>query len=209
MERIVAGGALQRARLAWNGAVSARRVLLVGEGHGKFLLPLGKLLPEAKITYVDASAGMLTVARRRLARENPDGLERVDWIHAAVPEWKPPPKSFDFIATNFFLDCFDGAALSRVVESLAGGLVNKGYWLVTDFAVPQTPLMAPLAHACLWIMYRFFRATTHLQASSLESPFPLLATLGFTRIHSREELGGFVTSQLWRLDGANEVSYSG
>lgn len=208
MERLVAGGVLQRARLAWIDAVSAQRILLVGEGHGRFLLPLGRMFPESRITCVDASAGMLRVARKRVEHHNPGGLGRIEWIHASVPDWKPTTGGYDLIVTNFFLDCFAGDILRRVVECLAAGSRAEGHWLVTDFALPQHPLVRPWARGCLWMMYRFFRATTRLQAVTLESPFPLLAACGFRRIHSREELGGFVTSQFWR-HGASREFYSG
>ena len=198
MELLLAGGLLQRARVSLMDAVSGGRILLVGEGHGRFLLPLGKLLPDARITCVDSSKGMLEVAIRRVERQNRDGLARIEWIHAELPEWTPLAGGYDLIVTNFFLDCFEGNRWKQVVGCLSAGALENGRWLVTDFALPSGPLTRPAAKTCLWLMYRFFRATTCLQAQALESPDPLLASHGFVKTKSRIGLGGFVSSQLWQ-----------
>jgi ubiquinone/menaquinone biosynthesis C-methylase UbiE len=196
MERVLAGGKLQRMRMAWLSELYGDRVLLAGEGHGRFLVPLSQHLPEARITCLDASAGMLAVARRRLERLHPAALERVEWIQADLPA--PGLGEFDLIVTNFFLDCFDGAQLADVMDCLAAACAPGGHWLVCDFAVPSHPVARVAAEAALGLMYCFFRVVTRLPARSLESPFPLMEARGFQQTRIREELFGFLTSQLWR-----------
>lgn len=198
LERCVACGLLQRARLEWIDSVQAANVLLVGEGHGRFLSPLSSVLPQARITCVDASRGMLAVARRRLEKLNPSAIDRVEWIHASLPDWHPPPSTFDLVVTNFFLDCFDGELLERVVGRIAAGSTATGQWILTDFAMPSLALPRLAARASLWTMYRFFRATTRLPARSLDYPAPHLQAHGFRNTRTRDRLWGFLTSQLWR-----------
>lgn len=198
LERCVAGGMLQRARLELIDSVQASNVLLVGEGHGRFLVPLSSVLPQARITCVDASRCMLAVARRRLEKHNPAALNQVEWIHASLPGWSPPSGSFDLVVTNFFLDCFDGPLLEHVVDCLAAASTASAHWIHTDFGMPARPFPRLAAGACLWVMYRFFRVATRLPAHSLESPSPLLLAHGFTMTRTRERLWGFLTSQLWR-----------
>src|SRR4051812_20630121 len=69
MELLLAGEKLQRCRTAFLKEVAdARDVLIVGEGHGRFLVECRRRLPDARITCVDASERMLEVARARLRR---------------------------------------------------------------------------------------------------------------------------------------------
>jgi ubiquinone/menaquinone biosynthesis C-methylase UbiE len=197
MELIVAGGLLQRCRLAWLGELTAERVLLAGEGHGRFLVALSQRLPNAKITYLDDSGVMLDVARRRLEQVHPSIMPQVEWLHASLPDWSPPAAGFDLVVTNFFLDCFDGALLKRVMDCLSTACVPGGQWLISDFTVPSHPAFRIPATLALWLMYRFFRVTINLPARALESPFPHMQANGFTRSHARDALFGFLTSQLW------------
>ncbi len=143
---------------------------------------------------------MLAVARRHLEKHNPSAIDQVEWIHASLPDWRPPPATFDLIVTNFFLDCFDGELLERVVDCLAAGSTATGHWILTDFGKPARPLPRLAARACLWGMYRFFRAATRIPARSLESPAPHLHAHGFRKTQTRERLRGFLTSQLWRRE---------
>ena len=56
MEAVMAGGLLQRARMNWlESLVDCRRILSVGEGHGKFAAAFGRRFPEAELTCVEAS----------------------------------------------------------------------------------------------------------------------------------------------------------
>ena len=106
LEAIAAGGKMQKCRLAFLDDIPVpRKVLLAGEGHGRFLLECVRRYPEARIVVVDSSAGMLQVARSKLT-----GLEttqaRVEFAHADVLHWEAPVGGFDLIVTHFFLDCF-------------------------------------------------------------------------------------------------------
>src|SRR5690349_16141985 len=69
MEWLLAGRKLQMCRIAFlPEALGAESILLVGEGHGRFLLELCRAAPEKRIIYLDASAQMLQVAKERLDR---------------------------------------------------------------------------------------------------------------------------------------------
>src|SRR3954470_6930799 len=100
MEALTAGSRLQRARTQWLPALAnRRRILSVGEGHGRFAAACAAQYGNADLTCVEASAAMLAQAQRRLDAAN------VHWIHADVQQWQPSGR-FDAIATCFFLDCF-------------------------------------------------------------------------------------------------------
>lgn len=197
MESLVAGSRLQECRTAWLEELKPVRVLAVGEGHGKFVAALLRRHPEAKVTCVDSGRAMLEAAKKRLARE---GLspERVRWVHACLPGWRPEAGAYDLVVTQFFLDCFQGRVLEEVVQELAAGCVPGGCWLVSDFQVPGSGIRRWRAKAIVWAMYRFFRNFTSIPAFRLDDPAPLLAAAGFGSGMKVEMEWGLLYSQLWR-----------
>lgn len=105
MEKVLAGGRLQRCPVTWLDALAGcETILIAGVGHGHFLQRCAERFPAAKITSVDASAGMLRHAKRRA--RGASRPERLDFVHARLPEWRPAAGQFDAIVTHFFLDCF-------------------------------------------------------------------------------------------------------
>lgn len=198
MERFLAQGKLQRCRLhGLEAALGAERLLLVGEGHGRFLKILGGQKYAGSITCVDASAGMLEVAKGK-ARQSGLVEGQVDFVHEDVLVWEPPEERFDFVATHFFLDCFDEAELGQVVRKLGKAVVSRGCWHVADFTCPDKGWRRLRARVILWMMYLFFRPVTGLSATQLVDPEPLLRESGFTRVLSQDSEWGLLRSQVWR-----------
>lgn len=196
MEAILAGRKLDRCREALIGSLpEVRDVLLVGEGHGKFLTEILRRKPEAEITCVDASAQMLEVSRRRLERM---GLshERVRFVCADVREAEL--STYDLVVTNFFLDCLTEGQLEAVTRRLADCLRPGGRWLVADFQIPSTGWKRWRAQGIHWLMYRFFRAITRLPAGEMHPPAPYLQRSGLRCEERREFDWGLLYSELWR-----------
>jgi ubiquinone/menaquinone biosynthesis C-methylase UbiE len=134
MEKVLAGSRLQRCRVAWLDALAGcERILIAGVGHGHFLQRCAQRFPVARITCIDASAGMLRQAERR-ARRAGVAMDQLEFIHASMPEWRPPPGEFDAVVTHFFLDCFPPGELDAVIHALAAGAKPAARWLVGDFA---------------------------------------------------------------------------
>ena len=66
LERIVFGSKLQTARMAFVPEITRRqRVLVVGEGDGRFLAEFVEFWPESEIVCVEASRRMIERARKR------------------------------------------------------------------------------------------------------------------------------------------------
>lgn len=194
MERVSAGRLLQRARTTWLDALASRqRVLSAGEGHGRFAAAFTQRFPSASLTCVDASAGMLAVARRRADRLG----AQPTLVHAALPQWSPPQERFDALVTHFFLDCFPPADLERVIATLARAATDDAVWLVTDFAIPDRGLRHWRARAAHAAMYAFFRTAVSLPARQLTPPDDMLRAHGF-RLAGRRDLSlGLVRADLW------------
>ncbi len=205
MEFLSAGRRLQRCREAWLEAVPMpRAILLAGEGHGKSLEACMRRFPEAALTAVDASAGMLREARSRLRRAGLDD-GRVRFLQADLLTWEPPPGEYDLIVTHFFLDCFSAESLARVVSRLAGAAAPEAHWLLADFQIARRGVARWRSQVIVGMLYRFFRVVTRLPASSLVCPAPCLESEGFHLHHRRDMEWGLLTSQWWRRDAGRAV----
>ena len=197
MEAILAGRQLESCRRAFLERLPPiKRALLAGEGHGCFLAALLQKSPSARITYVDSSAAMMAVARDRLRRR---GLstDNVEFCCAKLPDWQPVRGAFDLIATNFFLDCFDGAELPRVIVRLAEGAAAGARWTVADFQTPSAGLPRLRATAIHFVMYAFFRRVTGISARRIIPPEPLLRQAGFRSVGRQEFEWGLLYAELW------------
>lgn len=197
MERLLAGPRLQRVRTTWIGELAGcRRLLVAGVGHGPALATVLHAHPQLRITCLDASAGMLQQAQRNAARAGAD-LSRLEFVHAALPGWRPP-QPFDAIATHFFLDCFPPAQLRAVVANLAEAATPGARWIVSDFAVPAQGVRRWRARAIHALMYTFFRFVTRLPARRLTPPDDFLAAAGFRLAGRRTSEWGLLQADLWR-----------
>jgi ubiquinone/menaquinone biosynthesis C-methylase UbiE len=180
MEFVSAGNKLQHCRTAFLGRVAtASRILILGEGNGRFLLECRRQFPDAKITVVDASSRMLARARRRLEGQGFNG-GRIDFICADALAWTPPERAFDLIVTHFFLDCFRADQLETLIPMLARAAAPRANWLFADFQAATEGWARFRSRVILWLMYRFFTVVTQLPAGTLTPPDSLLQRHGFS-----------------------------
>ena len=201
MEFVLAGKKLQRGRTALLGRIAeAKKILILGEGNGRFLLECRRKFPNANITSVDASARMLALARRRLAGQG-IGCEEIEFIHADALKWTPSSGNFDLIVTHFFLDCFRREQLQVLIAKLARAAASRANWLLADFQTAEAGLQRQRSRLILWGLYRFFRAATRLPATELISPDEFLAQEGFS-LREREVYDwGLLRSDCWQRTG--------
>lgn len=193
MEALLAGGKLQRARTAWLEKLSGcRRILSVGEGHGRFAAACAARFPDAQLTLLDASAAMLARARQHIPPH-----ARVQWIASDLAAWQPRER-YDAIVTCFFLDCFPSAELATAIARLAAAADDNALWLVSDFAVPERGLVRWRARAIHAAMYGFFRVATRLPGRRLTPPDDLLAAHGFSLQGRRESEWGLIRADCWQ-----------
>lgn len=195
LEMVAFGGALQRCRTALMDEVkTAKRVLIVGEGNGRFLEAFLQSNPVAKITVIDASQRMIKLARDRV-KDSP----RVFFVHGSLldPAIAVPP--VDLVVTDFFLDCFNEAELEVAVKRLRGALENGGRWLWSDFAIPESGFMKLWSRTVVTLLYDFFRLATGISARRLIDPRPRFAQLKMTLVARRVLSGGLLASALYKV----------
>jgi ubiquinone/menaquinone biosynthesis C-methylase UbiE len=202
MEWVLAGGKLQRCRTELMPLVSsAREVLVVGEGPGRWIEAACLHLPRARFTVVDASAAMLAQAGAAWRRAG-GNAHRLRLIQARLPCALPGVEDgYDLIVTPFFLDCFAPEPLAQVVASLVAVAGPRAGWLVCDFRIPDRGLARWRAHVVLALAHWFFRCTTGISARRLTDPAPLLRNCGFVLEEERQSDWGLLSASLWRRSG--------
>ncbi|MGA7412924.1 MAG: class I SAM-dependent methyltransferase [Bryobacteraceae bacterium] len=192
------GPVLERTRLHWLGDLNgAQRVLLLGDGDGRFLSRFASTYPAAEVHYIDSSARMLDLARRRVRRAERAGSDRVIFTQGNALRTALPGQDYDLVVSHFFLDCFDESELSRLAAHIGPRLAPNVRWVVSDFREPRHGPMAPVFQLYLRLMFLFFHYTSGLETRRLADYSAFLKRLGLVRNRKATNLGGFVFSEIW------------
>jgi len=192
LERVTAGGVVQRARLAHLASLDeAQNILLVGEGPGRFLAAFRARRPTVPITVVDASARMLAAARQ--VDSGPTTFRQSDLTTEVLPS-----ASWDAVVSHCFLDCFAPATLERVIANLAQATTPRAHWLITDFALPPSGWRRTRARFAHALMYQAFRLSAKLEARRWTDPSPYLLAQGF-KLGARQPFNhGLIRADRWQ-----------
>ena len=193
------GRALERRRLEFLPRLEpARKILLLGEGDGRFLAALLKINPTAEVDYVDSSRKMLALAEQR-ARKAAEGAPRVHFHRSEVLPWlrSRDPGGYDAICTHFFLDCFTQEQLEPLIHEIAGHAAPEACWVVSEFRYPDGGLAREWGRVCIGMLYGFFRLCTGLRVQRLPEHDRSIAAAGFRRTQRVVAVPGILTSELW------------
>lgn len=197
LEKILAGPLLQQARTRWiHHLPPPNKVLLAGEGPGRFLEIIAPLWPTTRFCVIDASAAMLSQARNTWLHTQPSE-DRVEWIHASLPLTSPPTRDCDLITTHFFLDCFTPNLLKNTIHCLSQAASNTASWLISDFNVPPSGWRRTRSKLLLNLMYPTFQFLTRLPANRLANPNPYLAQAGFSLLNHSLSNHQLIRSEWW------------
>ena len=196
LEYVGLGRALESRRSAFlPDLTDARRVLMLGEGDGRFLAAFLEANADAKVDCVDLSPQMLSLAAQRTH----DKSDRVRFHHADARDWPMPAgASYDLIVTHFFLDCFADDELLPLVRRFAAAAAPNALWIVSEFHQPAHGFDAWRAR--LWIggLYAFFRLSTGLRARRLPDHHACLRGCGFRCERVVTAGRKLLVSELWR-----------
>jgi ubiquinone/menaquinone biosynthesis C-methylase UbiE len=99
------------------------RFLDVGAGTGSLLLAAAVRWPDARIVALDGSAGMLSVARLRIAEAWPEQGARFEWLVAEASAMPLAARSIDVASVAFVLELVDDrrALLREIARVLRPG----------------------------------------------------------------------------------------
>jgi ubiquinone/menaquinone biosynthesis C-methylase UbiE len=199
LEFIAFGRDLERARFEYLGRLSGcQSILLLGEGDGRCAARLAEVVPNARITCIDSSPGMIARAAQRLAGT---AAKRVSFICADALSYAPEPGAFDAVATLFFLDCFTAADVEAIVSRIRPALKPAAPWLFADFAVPSRGPARWRARVWLAVLYFFFRIGAGLRVSELPPSEEILEGAGWKPAEVRVFQGGMIRSVLFARTG--------
>lgn len=197
IERVCAGGLMQRARTAHLEACPLEgEVLLVGEGHGRILCELRRRRPGLELTYLDASPKMAAVARRCLARHglNEQGISFLtgDVLTCALEE-----NRYDVIVTPFLLDCFLPEELALLIPRLTRSARPGAIWLIADFQLPPSGWKRRRAKLIHFLLHSFFRKVTGISARHWTDPDDWLRREGWKMQKRTPYSWDLIRSDLW------------
>ncbi|MGB9031819.1 MAG: class I SAM-dependent methyltransferase, partial [Acidobacteriaceae bacterium] len=198
MEYLSFGTMLERCRFHHIPAVAlSRRVLVLGDGDGRFLARLLAASPNLHADAVDASPAMLRLLSTRTARLGARSRLRTTCADARTFQLR---SRYDLVCTHFFLDCLTASEADSLIARIRPHLTPAAQWLVSEFQIPSGhPHYARLARGMISALYAAFRLLTGLTVRQIP-PWPaLLARNGFRRRASRSWLGGLLVSEVWEL----------
>jgi ubiquinone/menaquinone biosynthesis C-methylase UbiE len=158
------------------------RILIVGGGTGWILDDITRL-PDtpASITFVESSAKMVDLARKR-------NTEHVHFLNLPIEEFHTNEK-YDVILTGFLFDNFRERQALTVFEQLDGCLNPGGTWLFVEFQSRQWWQKSLLA-----LMYAFFHLVSRLEVSKLVDMEPFFNRRGYEVRQSKTYFKGLILS---------------
>lgn len=196
LEFLAFGRDLERARFTLLPHLhDCRRILILGEGDGRFLEQLLRLNPSAQIDCLDLSAAMLARAQQRVAGQS----AQVTFRQADIRTADLPARQYDAVVTCFFLDCFDVETCAAVVAKIVAALKPDARWFWSDFNLPARGIARWRAQIWLATLYFFFRWQTGLKTSALPPAEALIAAHGFRAIASASWQWDLLRSRCYAL----------
>jgi len=191
LERFVFGMRLDDARQAFFGEVlEANRILLVGEGNGRFLKSLLARKRVGSVCVVEKSRLMIHLAKRRAGESSDIGLE---FIEADFRLYQSGQK-YDCVVTHFFLDLFNPPGQLDIINKLAEMTAENGTWINVDFTPPRTLA----GRVLMWLQYTFFRMVSGIEARSCFDESAIAAQKGWIAVASLSFLGGLVVAKRYQ-----------
>lgn len=104
-------------------------VLDVATGTGKIAVALARRLKEGRVTGVDLSPGMLSVAEQKVSRAN---LNNVTFQRSDVDAVEFPPEHFDGLTCGFGVHFW--SIMEKSLSRLVGMVKSGGFVAITSFA---------------------------------------------------------------------------
>jgi ubiquinone/menaquinone biosynthesis C-methylase UbiE len=121
----------------------------IGAGTGSLALAAAARWSGSRIVGLDASAGMLSVARQQVATERRGDDDRFRWVAADAADMPLADASFDAVTSAFMLQLVDdrAAVLREVWRVLKpGGTFALVSWLDRDLEMPADAAFDDVVH---------------------------------------------------------------
>lgn len=160
---------------------------MLGGGSGNVLKALLEKHSALYVDYIDISSEMLALAKKKT--NNPPTVNFIEGTEHTIPH-----TAYSVVITHFYLDLFADATLPRVVEIIKKSLRPSAQWLVTDFVCENR-----WHRMMLWVMYRFFRISTGIEATRLPNWQNILFQAEVKEIQSARFYRGFIKASVFKV----------
>jgi len=167
-------------------------ILITGGGTGWILEEITKIHPRGlNITYVEISAKMLDLSRKRGVKEN-----KITFIHSPMEEFKGNT-TYNVIITAFFLDNFSAESLPPVFLQLNQLIKPGGLWLFSDFYFIKKSGKWWQSYL-LKAMYLFFKLISKVEAKELINTEHYFAEQHYLPLHTNFYYGKFIKAIVYQ-----------
>src|SRR6195952_3766612 len=189
LSQVVYGRALIWSQVYLLGYIPAgSRVLIVGGGTGWILEEIAKLQPSGlKLTYVEISAKMMALSRKRDA-----GGNEVVFINDAV-ENAQLKDEFDVVITPFLFDNFTEETLQKVFAHIHASLKAGALWLNADFHISGKWWQRILLSS----MLLFFRIICRIEAKKLPDIDGVFERYHYKIAQEKSFFGDFIVARVY------------
>ena len=168
---------------------SGSSILIVGGGTGWILEEITKIHPsELSITYVEVSANMMALSRKR-----DTGSNNVIYINDAI-ENVQDGVVYDVVLTPFLFDNFTEDTLQKVFIHIHTRLKPNGTWLNNNFQLTGKWWQ----NVMLKSMFVFFRLICGIEAKRLPQIKKQFERSNYHSIDSRTFFGGFILAEAYK-----------
>lgn len=174
----------------------SKKILLLGEGRGKFLHFLLEKNNSCEITIIESSKRMTEFIYNVIPRRD---RFRVEIKNISIEDYKSDQR-FDLICSFFFWDCFSEYHLHRYIPLILDLLENKGYWHSADFIEHSKINSYQTLKNFIFIrlLYLFFDYTTGLDVKTVFPIRSIILKSNMRLIHSVESSNKLLKSDLFR-----------
>jgi ubiquinone/menaquinone biosynthesis C-methylase UbiE len=159
LSKLVFGNAQVNAQEYFLNLIPAgANILIIGGGTGQILESIAKLYPSGlHITYVEISANMMALSRKRYVGQN-----EVIYITQDIASLNLT-QQFDVVITAFLFDNFSTQQLDEIFPRIHQRLKPQGLWLNTDFQLTGPAWQKAMLKA----MYYFFKLLKAVKVTQL------------------------------------------
>ncbi len=188
LSRLIFGKNLDAAQLFYLDQIKPDdHILILGGGSGSLLQSLLTRNPKLRIDYIDISSNML-----ELAKQKAQHTSTINFILGT--ERNIPKSTYSVVITNFYLDMFTDNSLNRIINTIKVSLSKNATWLAVDFVSEKW-----WQKVLLWIMYRFFKIVTGIEARQLPNWTSSLLDEGLVEISNKRFFRGFIKAAHLKL----------
>jgi ubiquinone/menaquinone biosynthesis C-methylase UbiE len=166
-------------------------VLIVGGGTGWILEEMTNMhYSGLEITYVEISAKMTTLAKKRTT-----GINKITFINDAI-ENTNIDRQYDVVITPFLLDSFTEDTLEKTFAHMHQQLKPKGLWLICDFQLTGIQWQKIL----LKTMYLFFKIVCRIETFTMPTIENQFTKRNYAKLDNRTFYADFIISSVYKKE---------